>query len=174
MSPTTPAANDERQQAWVEHALAQYERRLTIFAWRIVGERELARDVVQDTFLKLAQQDRAALDGHLGAWLYTVCRRRALDVCRKESRMQTVLDSDAIGQPVADKQISPLERQEEAGRALRLVAALPPQQQEAVRLKFEHELSYREIAEVMEISVSHVGVLLHHALRRLRSELTPQ
>lgn len=88
--------------------------------------------------------------------------------------MQTVLDSGAIGQPMTDNQVSPLERQEEAGHALRLVAALPAQQQEAVRLKFEHELSYREIAEVMEISVSHVGVLLHHALRRLRSELTPQ
>jgi RNA polymerase sigma-70 factor (ECF subfamily) len=44
----------------------------------------------------------------------------------------------------------------------------PPNQQEAVRLKFMQQFSYREIAEVMNVSESHVGVLIHTAIKKLR------
>ena len=49
-----------------------------------------------------------------------------------------------------------------------LVDQLPDNQRQALILKFSAGLSYKEIAEVMDLSVSHVGVLLHTALRRLR------
>lgn len=56
---------------------------------------------------------------------------------------------------------------------------LPPNQQEVVRLKFQAQLSYEEIAAVTSLSVSNVGVLLHTAIRTLRHrmarlEATPQ
>ena len=50
-----------------------------------------------------------------------------------------------------------------------LLATLTDKQRQAVLLKFSGGLSYREIAEVMALSVSHVGVLLHTALGRLRA-----
>jgi RNA polymerase sigma-70 factor (ECF subfamily) len=46
---------------------------------------------VQDTFLKLWQTDPDTVNGRLAPWLYTVCRNRAVDVCRKERRMKTTL-----------------------------------------------------------------------------------
>jgi RNA polymerase sigma-70 factor (ECF subfamily) len=49
---------------------------------------------------------------------------------------------------------------------------LSDKQQEAVRLKFQSGLSYREIAEVMDITVNHVGVLLHNALKAIRDRIT--
>ena len=51
---------------------------------------------------------------------------------------------------------------------LRRLESFPPSQQEAVRLKFLQQFSYREIAEVMNLSESHVGVLIHTALKKLR------
>ena len=51
---------------------------------------------------------------------------------------------------------------------LKRLAGLPANQQEAVRLKFLQQFSYREIAGVMGLSESHVGVLLHTALKTLR------
>jgi len=48
------------------------------------------------------------------------------------------------------------------------VAGLPAPQQEAVRLRFQSQFSYREIAGVMGLSESHVGVLLHTAIKTLR------
>ena len=48
------------------------------------------------------------------------------------------------------------------------LAGFPPTQQEAVRLKFLQQFSYREIADVMNVSESHVGVLIHTAIKKLR------
>ena len=60
----------------------------------------------------------------------------------------------------------------EAGDLSRAVldrlSKFPPSQQEAVRLKFLQQFSYREIAEVMGLSESHVGVLVHTAIKKLR------
>ncbi len=66
-----------------------------------------------------------------------------------------------------------LREREEAGQdILRLLSTLPAKQQEVVRLKFQAGLSYREISEVTELSVSNVGFLLHTALATLRESLT--
>lgn len=52
--------------------------------------------------------------------------------------------------------------------------SFPPTQQEAVRLKFLQQFSYREIAEVMNLSESHVGVLIHTAIKKLRLAFAEQ
>lgn len=53
----------------------------------------------------------------------------------------------------------------------RLMSSLSSRQQEAVRLKFQQNLSYREIAEILEITESNVGFILHTALTSLRQEM---
>ncbi len=77
---------------WVRSLLERHEGPLVRFAARITGDAERARDVVQEVFLRLCGQDPAALDGHAAAWLYTACRNRAVDVRRKERRMNSVSD----------------------------------------------------------------------------------
>ena len=67
-----------------------------------------------------------------------------------------------------------LEKRQSMGRVLSLLDALPDKQQEVIRLKFQHGLSYREISEVTGLSVSNVGYLLHRGLRSLREMLNPQ
>jgi RNA polymerase sigma-70 factor (ECF subfamily) len=151
---------------WIQSALEQYEGPLTIYAARLLGDVDRARDVVQDTFLKLWQADRAAVDGYLAKWLYTVCRNRALDVRRKEHRMTTLSEGRL------DSAAAPGKRQDEsAPGVIALVADLPHRQQEAVRLKFQGGLSYREIAEVMDTTANNVGVLLHTAINTIRQKL---
>ena len=73
--------------SWISSVLAQYELPLTRYAAHITGDIERAREVVQDTFLKLCRQKPAQIRTHLTQWLYTVCRNGALDVRRKERRM---------------------------------------------------------------------------------------
>ena len=51
------------------------------------------------------------------------------------------------------------------------ISKLPKQQQEALRLKYQGGLSYREIAEVMDTTTNNVGVLLHTAIGKLRLQL---
>lgn len=78
---------------------------------------------------------------------------------------QEVLETRAGEDPAPNEQ---LEQKEAGGFLLRIVATLPPRQQEIVQLKFQNNLSYQEISEITKLSVSNVGVLLHTALKTLR------
>jgi DNA-directed RNA polymerase specialized sigma24 family protein len=71
----------------VRSALERFEGPLTRYAASITGDIERARDVVQDTFVRLCDEEPGRLNGCLAQWLFTVCRNRALDVQRKEQRM---------------------------------------------------------------------------------------
>ena len=157
---------------WLRSAVERFEAPLTRYAASITGDAERARDVVQDTFVRLCAQSRAQINGCLAEWLFTVCRHRALDVWRKESRMtaltQTDLDEQATGEPTP---AAAMERNESASVLLQFVSALPRNQQEVVRLKFQAELSYEEISRVTKLSVGNVGFLLHTAIKTLRARM---
>lgn len=136
---------------------------------RFSNDLERARDVVQDTFLRLCRQPRTDIEARLAQWLFTVCRHRALDLQRKENRMKPastslpdVATSDAPGPQAV------MERDETMGRALQCMSSLPQNQQEVLRLKFGEGLSYKEISGITQLTVSHVGVLLHNGLKTLR------
>jgi RNA polymerase sigma factor (sigma-70 family) len=168
------AGDDERakQTVWFQMALDEYEGRLTRYAARLTGDLERARDVVQETFLRLALEQPLNIDGHLAEWLYRICRQRALDVCRKERRMSLFEDTEAID--FVSTQPDPpamLQQHDDESRLLRSLAALPANQQEVLRLKFQDGLKYREIGEITGLSVSHVGVLIHTAIKKLREQL---
>jgi len=72
----------------IRSAIDLYQGRLIAFAARITGDWESARDVVQDTFLRLCREDLDAIADHLPAWLFRVCRNRALDVRKKEGPLE--------------------------------------------------------------------------------------
>jgi RNA polymerase sigma-70 factor (ECF subfamily) len=163
---------NSRDAEWIRSTLDQYEKPLTRYAVHITGDLERARDVVQDTFLKLCSRKPSQIRGYLAQWLYTVCRNRALDVRRKERRMTSIsqarLDRDA------DPESSPsssLERNELLGLALRVLESLPENQREVLRLKFQGELSYREISQITRLSVTNVGFLIHTGIKAIREEL---
>ena len=63
------------------------------------------------------------------------------------------------------------EKQDEKAELLRHVARLPESQREVIRLKFQSDLTYAEIAELTSLSVSNVGFLLHTGLKNLRSTM---
>jgi RNA polymerase sigma-70 factor (ECF subfamily) len=92
--------------SWVITALAEYEQALTRYAAHITGDIERAREVVQDTFLKLCRQKPDQIQNHLAQWLYTVCRNQALDVIRKEKRMTGINDVQLNLQPHSGPEIS--------------------------------------------------------------------
>ena len=159
---------------WVMDAVADYEGPLLAYARRRLGDPERARDVVQDVFLGLWKQDQAKVAPFLARWLYTACRNRTIDVHRKECRMTVTDRGPVVATPAPDETGWQPEIAEHSAGVLAMVTDLPPRQQEALRLRFHGGLSYVDIAEVMETTVNNVGVLLHHAIRTLRTKLTPE
>src|SRR5258708_38350977 len=85
--------------SWVRSAVSRFEGPFTLYAARLLGENERARDVVQDTFLRLCVQDRFKVEDRLAEWLFTVCRNRALDILRKERRMTRLSDEQVSLRP---------------------------------------------------------------------------
>ena len=162
----------EQRAAFVRAALEAHERGLILFARGLVGDLDRARDVVQECFLRLCKVERGEVEAHLAEWLYRVCRNLALDVLRKESRMGTPGDENVVSRAgTAPPSSEESERRDEAGRALRVLDSLPEKQREVLRLKFQQELSYKEIAHVAEISIGHVGWLIHMGMKSLRARL---
>ena len=93
-----------------EEILQRFEIPLLQYAARITGDRERARDVVQETFVKFQRNGAMNRQGEPATWLFTVCRNAALNVCRKERRM-TYLNEEAIELHEAEESM-PFERLE--------------------------------------------------------------
>jgi RNA polymerase sigma-70 factor (ECF subfamily) len=173
---------DKRRQ-WVLSAVEQYELSLLRYAVRLLGNADLARDTVQHTFLKLCDQAEAGLlrvgqsNDRLAAWLFRVCRNRAIDHLRQAGREQSLEanfeDSSACrphepdsreGNPATAGEVT------ELAECLRLlVAHLPLAQREAITL-WSEGFSYRQIGEVVGRQEGHVRVLVHRGLARLREQ----
>src|ERR1700736_6045046 len=157
----------EAQQNFDE-LLRRFEVPLLQYATRITGNSERARDVVQETFIKFQRNGSVAPD-KTATWLFTVCRNGALNVCRKERRMmyvdEEIIESRPDDQPLP---FESMEQREAGGFLMKILATLPPRQQEVLQLKFQNDLSYQEIAEVTKTTANSVGVLVHTALKTLR------
>ena len=166
------ASSTSTRLEWIGSAIDLYQGRLIRFAARITGDVELARDVVQDTFLRLCREDVEHVRDHLPAWLFRVCRNRALDVRKKEGPLQTLDDTGTPARegPNADPHAQ-LEKGDDARRVLAALAMLPAPQQEVLRLRFQEELSYKEISGVTGHSVGSVGFLIHDGIKKLRQRL---
>ena len=161
--------------SWVPSVLAEFEQPLTRYAAHITGDAERAREVVQDTFLKLLHQKPAQIRDHLAQWLYTVCRNRALDVLRKERRMTGISNAQLQLQAHSGPEVSTtMEKEEQLADVLDILGTLPANQQEVIRLKFQADLSYLEISQVTSLSVSNVGFLIHTGLKTIREKVQMQ
>lgn len=142
----------------------RFEAPLLRYATGIVGDSASAHDVVQDVFMRLHQAERARIEQHVAAWLYRVCRNRALEIRRKQKRRPP--------EPSGDRPETPADltqRKEAVERALAAVESLPNAQREVLVLRFRDGLSYKEIASQTGRTVGTVGGLLHNALRRVRA-----
>lgn len=158
----------------VEYALKEYESPLIGYATTILKDLERARDVVQDTFIRLYKQDVEMVKGGLKTWLYTVCRNRALDVLRKEKRLVVVDDemfkynaSDILS---PDKQV---DQDERISQLMGYLETLSENQREVILMKFQDGMSYQEISDATGLTTGNVGFLLHNGLKKLR-EILPQ
>jgi len=153
---------------WVCDALDRFEGPLLAYAARLLGDAHRAQDVVQDAFLALCREDRHAIGAALAPWLYAVTRNRALNERRREGREVSAGAEPAA--PASDPGPR-AEARDAAAQALLALDRLPDGQQEALRLKFQHGLRYRDIGEVMRVTPGHVAVLVHRGISTLRSRL---
>lgn len=149
------------------------------YASHLLKDSSVAQDVVQDTFTRFWSHPpppdvTGAESSHrLRAWLLTVCRNRAFDVMKKDRRATRL--PDAVAEARTNPAPGPaavVEDRDTLAAVRERLARLPDQQQEVVRLRFQSELSYKQIAGVTGLTASNVGYLLHQAIKTLRQQMT--
>ena len=148
---------------------------LTVAVHLLSGDRSTAEDVVHDVFVALARKASAIeIQTSLKSYLITACLNRARDALRKTSRTEPPpLDLDDwpnTEQTVSDIVTSNEDRQ----RIVAAMQTLPLEQREVVTLKIHSQLTFREIAEMLEISSNTAQSRYRYALDKLRSLLVAE
>lgn len=178
VSSGNPATRDEKNtqqptcEKFVEQAMLDFESLLIAYATSILQDVDRARDVVQETFIRLCQQDVAKVEAHLKSWLFTVCRNRALDILRKDKRTQPL--DDIRWKKVAGPGLQPDENadhEERLSQLMGFLARLSANQREVILLKFQQGLSYQDIHKITGLTSGNIGFLIHTGLKRLRDLL---
>jgi RNA polymerase sigma factor (sigma-70 family) len=167
--PATPVSREK----FVEQAMADYESPLIGYASTILHDLDRARDVVQDTFIRLCQQDVGKIaQTSLKTWLFTVCRNRAFDVLRKDKRIQPL--DEVRWRKVAGPDLAPDQqavRDEKIAEVMKYLSRLSDNQREVILLKFQQGLSYQEIQNITGLTQGNIGFLIHTGLKRVREML---
>lgn len=146
-------------------------------ALRIVGDRALAEEVMQDVFLRcwhgLEQFDEDR--GSIPSWLMGITRNRAIDLLRSRQhqarlREQAPLPDVSQFEPSTPDGTDDVVLRETVGQAL---AELSPPQREAIELAYYGGLTQAEVAEQLDQPLGTVKTRMRDGLRRLRGILAP-
>jgi RNA polymerase sigma-70 factor (ECF subfamily) len=158
----------------IEELFVALESPLLAYAIRFVCQVERAEDIVQEAFMRLHAQFEDVREPK--KWLYRTVHNLALNHLRDSGKIVSLdLKGDAgetidttDPQPLPDEQIARLEG---IGLVRLSLETLDKRSRQLVQLKFNEGLSYKEIARRTGLTVSHVGYLLHHAIKAVADEL---
>lgn len=167
--------------------LARHQERIFGYLVGMVRDRAIAADLFQDTFLRAIQAMQASRGGYEQqgrwlAWMMRIARNAALDHLRAQRKFADVsggrdddgpsffdrLPDDADG---ADALLTRANLLAEVSEA---IDQLPPEQREVVLMRHQGELTFREIAEITDVSINTALGRMRYALINLRKLLDPE
>jgi RNA polymerase sigma-70 factor (ECF subfamily) len=167
----------DRARAFDEQALGQiydaYFERLYRYAYRWVGDAQVAQDIAAETLRRLleALRDRRA-PNHLGAWLYRVAYNLAVDHYRQLPAEGIVSLEPDLNQADAADTEADSERRIAQAQVRAALAQLTPEQRNVVVLKFLEGYSNAEVGALMNKPEGAIESLQHRALAALKRALT--
>jgi RNA polymerase sigma-70 factor (ECF subfamily) len=158
-----------------EEIVRRYQRRVYGIALRIVRRHEVADDVAQEAFMR-AHQALSSFDltRPFGPWIGRIASNLAINHVRAPEAREEPLPEGHAEAPAPGMGALDMVLEREAREVLaRAVAGLPAEQRAVFALRTFEELSYREIAESLDISIGTVMSRLSRARERLRAALLP-
>lgn len=158
----------------LEHRIREGQDQLERYAIRFLRSEAEAQDAVQEAYIRYIRHVRKTGETakNLSAWLYRATRNICLDVLKSPARKE----SGELNENATTSEFHvgrcPLERaalSDDATLMRSLIAQLPAREQEILQLKLDGDRSYKEIAEIMDLSTGNIGFLLHGAMEKLRT-----
>ncbi len=150
-----------------------FREKIYKFIFFRVGHKELAEDILADTFVKAWQKISGVTSPKaLSGWIYQVAKNNIIDYYRIKGT--TVVSIEEIAEILPDSGTSPVDLTNlslEHGTLLELMTLLSSEQRAVLQYKFFEDLTNEEIASVMNKSEGSIRVLQHRAIERLRQLL---
>lgn len=157
--------------------IERYEAKLLRYARRFLRDREESRDLVQDVFLRAYTNIQSFdINRKFSSWIYRIAHNTFINALRKNRFNLTTLDPDTIfPHPVSpESPISDVEKKDLKKVLDESLSGLDSKYREPLILYFYEDMDYKEIAEVLEIPVSTVGIRLKRGKEALQKKLNHQ
>jgi RNA polymerase sigma factor (sigma-70 family) len=142
------------------------------YAERLLRDDILSQDAVQVTFIKYVKSNPQKIKNPR-AWLFKILRNHCFNILRQqkkkaevmldENNMHTIKNSDSPDKSLIKEETSKIVRQS--------INALKPRHKDVVVLKLDHDKTYKEIAQILDLTVTNVGFILHSAMNELKNNL---
>jgi RNA polymerase sigma-70 factor, ECF subfamily len=158
--------------------LERHQTKIYSYIYSMVGNQEVSNDIFQETFTKVITKmdDTYNEQGKWIAWVMRIAHNATIDYLRKQKRF---VDVNAQGDPdydfydrlpdegLTDAQES-IEMDESKKSLMKHINELPPEQREVVMLRHYYEMSFKEIAELTDVSINTALGRMRYALINLR------
>ena len=168
-----------------EALVEKYKQPVINLLYRTVRDLDEAEDLAQNVFVQVYKSaDRYRVEAKFSTWMFTIARNIGLNELRRRSRhpaesLEAALEpgEESAGRQFEDR-ASPsapeeLLQGELVGKVEEALAGLPEAQRTAILLYKEKEMSYDEISEIMQCSLSATKSLIHRGRETLKEKLKP-
>ena len=159
-----------------EELVKRYQRPITAYIFRMLGDYDLSLDVTQDVFIKVYNSlDKYRPEYKFSTWIYRIAHNAAIDHMRRNSMQTSSIETEnadgayelqlesSLPSPEKDR-----ERSEWRAEIDAVVKCLPPSYRDLIVLRHSQELSYDEIAEVTGLPLGTVKNRLFRAREMMR------
>jgi RNA polymerase sigma-70 factor (ECF subfamily) len=164
----------ENEEAYFESLFHTYYKQLCRFAYRVVRDKDLAEDVVQSCFVNFWQKRTSiAIQSSFKTYLFRAVYNRSVNEYNRAKKTvhEDVAILNEVSGPISNNPILELEGKEMQDSINKAIAAMPDGCRTVFLLSREEQLSYKEIAEMLQISVKTVENHMGKALRIMREHL---
>ena len=161
-----------------EELVRRYQRPISAYVYRMVGNYESALDLTQEIFIKVYSSLRRYRDEFkFSTWIYKIAHNSAVDHLRRNATREQSLvmgpEGDQFDLPLESSRLSPeqeSERKERRGEIESVVRTLPANYRELIILRHSQDLSYEEIVEVTGLPLGTVKNRLFRAREMMRQQ----
>ena len=154
-----------------DEVYGQFLPRIYNFFFYKVGDRPAAEDLTSTTFIEVwrCRHRYSAAKGALSTWIFTIAHRVVAQHYRRRKRD---LPLDAAGGLAAEGSVAAqVERRADIARLVERLRLLGERDHDLIALKYGAQLTNRDIAQLVGLSESNVGTILHRLVGRLRRDL---
>ena len=161
-----------------EELVRRYQRPISGYVYRMVGDYEAALDLTQEIFIKVyGSLARYRSEFKFSTWIYKIAHNCAVDYLRRnngrEQSLVSGIEGDTYDLPIESKRLSPEQESEREERRLEIegvVRALPGAYRELIILRHSQDLTYEEIVEVTGLPLGTVKNRLFRAREMMRQQ----